>query len=66
MPYILTEDPERLARDTGQLLAPLRVFQETGVRLEFRAAEGQARLASLNVYLAAVPEYNRRSTEKTP
>jgi DNA invertase Pin-like site-specific DNA recombinase len=53
---VITQDPERLSRDTGQLLALLHIFQKTGVRVEFGAPEGSARLASLKVYLAALLE----------
>jgi len=38
---ILTTDPERLSRDTGQLFALLDVFQKTGVRVAFRPKVAQ-------------------------
>jgi site-specific DNA recombinase len=53
---IITQDPERLSRDTSQLLALLRIFEKTGVRVEFGTPEGRTRLASLTVYLAALLE----------
>ena len=53
---IITQDPERLSRDTSQLLALLHIFQKTGVRVEFGTPQGQSRLASLKVYLAALLE----------
>jgi hypothetical protein len=39
---VITQDSERLSRDTGQLLALLHTFQEAGVRVEFCTAEGRA------------------------
>jgi site-specific DNA recombinase len=58
---IITQDPDRLSRDTSQLLALLHIFEKTGVRVEFGTPEGRTRLASLTVYLAALPpEHLRR------
>jgi len=53
---IITQDPERLSRDTSELLALLHIFQKAGVRVEFGTPEGRTRLASLKVYLAALLE----------
>jgi len=53
---IITQDPERLSRDKSQLLTLLHIFQMTGVCVEFGTPEGQSRLASLKVYLAALLE----------
>jgi site-specific DNA recombinase len=53
---IITQDPERLSRDTSQLVALLHIFQKAGVRVEFGTPEGQTRLACLKVYLAALLE----------
>jgi len=64
---IITQDPERLSRDTSQLLALLHIFQKTGVRVEFGTSEGRTRLAYLKVYLAAlleIEEAKRRSQRK--
>ncbi len=53
---IITQDPERLSRDTSQLLALLHILQKAGVRIDFGTPEGRSRLASLKVYLAALLE----------
>ena len=53
---VITLDPERLSRDTSQLLALLHIFQKAGVRVEFGTPEGRTRLACLKVYLAALLE----------
>jgi site-specific DNA recombinase len=53
---IITQDPERLSRDTSQLLALLHIFQKAGVRVEFGTPEGRTRLASLKAFLTALLE----------
>jgi len=53
---IITQDPERLSRDTSQLAALLHIFQKAGVRVEFGTPEGRTRLAFLKVFLAALLE----------
>jgi DNA invertase Pin-like site-specific DNA recombinase len=56
---IITQDPERLSRDTSQLLALLHIFEQTSVRVEFGTPEGRTHLASLKVYLAALLELEK-------
>jgi site-specific DNA recombinase len=53
---VLTTDPDRLSRDTGQLFALLDVLQKTGVRIEFATPAAQTRLAFLTVLLSTVAE----------
>ena len=38
---VITQDPDRLSRDTGQLLALLHIFQKTGVCVDFATPEGR-------------------------
>jgi site-specific DNA recombinase len=58
---VITRDPERLARDKGQLLALLRIFEKAGVSVEFGTPEGQHRLVSLRRYLSALTEFDEAS-----
>jgi site-specific DNA recombinase len=53
---VITRDPDRLARDMGQLLALLHIFEKAGVAVEFGTSEGQYRLASLRPYLNTLIE----------
>jgi DNA invertase Pin-like site-specific DNA recombinase len=53
---VVAQDPERLSRDTGQLMALLDVFRTTGVRVELTTLEGQSRVAFLTALLSAVAE----------
>jgi site-specific DNA recombinase len=53
---VLTTDPERLSRDTGQLFALLDIFRDTGVHVEFATAAGRNHFAFLTVLLSAVAE----------
>jgi site-specific DNA recombinase len=39
---VITQDPDRLSRDRGQLIALLHIFQKEGVRVEFSLPEGGA------------------------
>jgi DNA invertase Pin-like site-specific DNA recombinase len=59
---VITQDPERLSRDTGQLRASLHIFQTTGVGVEFSRPEGRTRLAFLKVYFAAIFELEEGKT----
>jgi len=38
---VITKDPDRLSRDTRQLVALLHIFRTTGVRVEYSTREGQ-------------------------
>jgi DNA invertase Pin-like site-specific DNA recombinase len=38
---VITKDPDRLSRDTRQLIALLQIFRSTGVRVEYSTREGQ-------------------------
>jgi DNA invertase Pin-like site-specific DNA recombinase len=51
---VVTTDPERLSRDTGQLIALLDVFRTTGVDVEFTTSAGRTRFAFLTALLSAV------------
>jgi len=53
---IMTQDPERLSRNPGQLPALLHILQQTDARGEFGTPQGQTRQAFLNVYLATLVE----------
>jgi site-specific DNA recombinase len=63
---IITQDPERLSRDTAQLFALLHIFQTTDVRVEFSSPEGHTRLAVLSVVLAAVLELEEAKARFEP
>ena len=53
---IVTTDPERLSRDTGQLVELHDIFRKTGVRVEFTTAAGWPRFDFLRIVLSAVAE----------
>jgi len=57
---VLIADPERLSRDTRQLVRLLDVFHKTGVRVEFTSSAGRTRFAFLRVALSAVAELEGR------
>jgi site-specific DNA recombinase len=58
---VITRDPDRLARDKGQLLALLHIFEKAGMSVEFGTPEGQHRLVSLRRYLSALTEFDEAS-----
>jgi site-specific DNA recombinase len=52
---VVTKDPARLSRDTSQLFALLRIFEDAGVRVEYSTRDGRSdRL--LAMILSAVAE----------
>jgi DNA invertase Pin-like site-specific DNA recombinase len=53
---VVTKDPDRLSRDTSQLIALLLIFWKAGVRVEFSTRQGKDRYAFFNVVLSAVTE----------
>jgi len=53
---VLATDPDRLSRGTGQLVALLDVFRETGVHVEFATSTGRTNFAFLRVLLSALVE----------
>ena len=60
---VLMKDPERLSRDTGQLIALLDIFRETGVHVEFTTSAGRTSFAFLAVLLSAVAEVDGGATK---
>jgi DNA invertase Pin-like site-specific DNA recombinase len=58
---VITRDPERLAREKGQLLALLHIFEKAGVSVEFGTSEGHHQLVSLRRYLSALTEFDEAS-----
>jgi site-specific DNA recombinase len=54
---IVMQDPERLSRNTGQLIALLDIFRQTVAYVEFIASAAQTRLAFLTVALSALAEF---------
>jgi len=63
---VVTKDPERLSRDTSQLVALIHFFAKAGVRVEFSTPEGKNRLAFLNVYLSAMRETDEAVVGSSP
>jgi site-specific DNA recombinase len=53
---VITKDPDRLSRDTRQLIALLHLFRKAGVRVEFTSREGKHHYTSLRLYLSALLE----------
>jgi len=57
---VITKDAARLSRDSGQLLALLRIFRKAGVRVEY-SGEGQSD-SFLETILSAVAELEIATT----
>jgi hypothetical protein len=56
---VIVQDPERLSRDTGQLLALLQIFQEAGVHVEFDTGDDPVIDLGLSVSRFVVRRYGR-------
>jgi Resolvase, N terminal domain len=63
---VITKDPDRLSRDTGQLLALLAIFAEMGVAVEFTAPEGRDHCRFLYVLVSAVAEVDKARSPSPP
>ena len=63
---LVTKDPDRLSRDTGQLIALLHIFQATGVGVEFSTRAGQNRYASHPIYLSALLQIDEATMRSKP
>ena len=59
---IVTQDPERLSRDSTKLLVLLDIFREADVRVEFMT--GGERIPFLLTVLSAVSELEKRRAAK--
>jgi site-specific DNA recombinase len=57
---VITQDPERLSRNSLGLIAVLERFLEEGVSVEFRTEEGKARFEFLKVAWQAIDEIGVR------
>jgi len=53
---VVTQDPERLSRDTGQLIALLYVLLEAGVCVEFSTPQGRDGYAFPKILVSALAE----------
>jgi site-specific DNA recombinase len=53
---VFTKDPDRLSRDSGQLLALLHIFRKAGAHVEFTTPGGRDSYAFLSTILSAVAE----------
>ncbi len=52
---VITQDPDRLSRDSGQLLLLLQIFRSAGVRVEY--SERALNESFLETVLSAIAEY---------
>jgi DNA invertase Pin-like site-specific DNA recombinase len=53
---VLVQDPDRLSRDTGQLIELLGTFLKAGVRVEFSTEAGRSQYVFLKIVLSALAE----------
>lgn len=62
---VVTQDPERLSRDTGQLIAVLHVLLEAGVCVEFSMPQGRHDYAFLKILVSSLADFIRSKTPLT-
>jgi site-specific DNA recombinase len=63
---VITKDPERLSRDTSQLIALLHIFVKAGVNVEFSTPAGRDSYAFLKIVLAAVANLEEAKSRSKP
>ena len=60
---VLTTDPERLSRNTGQLFTLLNIFCESDTHVEFATAAGRNHFAFLTSLLSVVAEFTAAAND---
>jgi site-specific DNA recombinase len=63
---IITKDPERLSRDTMQLVALLEIFREAGAHVVFSTKSGEDRYASFKAYMSGVAKLQEAKRQLKP
>jgi site-specific DNA recombinase len=63
---VVTKEPERLSRDTSQLVALLHMFRKSGVRVEFSTGQGRDRYVFLKTMLSAIAEFEEATARAKP